>query len=166
MPKGKESDLADPAQRPDASLAALRAARVRVTRRLHFSAAHRLGRAEWSAARNREVFGLCASPNWHGHNYELDVTVEGPIDPSTGYVMDLKALRELVEERIIADVDHRNLNLDVSWLEGVNPTTENLIVHMWRRIAGELPAGLRLLRLVLYETPRNFVEYTGDSSDS
>lgn len=134
---------------------------VRVTRRLHFAAAHRLGRDDWSAERNAAVFGLCANPNWHGHNYELDVTVEGPVDPETGFVMDLKELRELVEERVIADIDHRNLNLDVSWLEGVNPTTENLVVGIWRRIVEVLPPAVRLVRLVLWETPRNYVEYTG-----
>ncbi|MBX6365966.1 MAG: 6-carboxytetrahydropterin synthase [Gemmatimonadetes bacterium] len=135
--------------------------RVRVTRRLHFSAAHRLGREEWSAERNAEVFGDCANPNWHGHNYELDVTVEGEVDPTTGFVLDLKLLRELVEGRVIGDVDHRNLNLDVPWLEGVIPTTENLVVAIWRRIAEGLPAGVRLARLVLWETPRNYVEYDG-----
>src|SRR5512132_650261 len=96
-------------------------ARVLVTRRLHFSAAHRLGRAEWSQERNEAVFGLCASPNWHGHNYELDVTVEGAVDAETGFVLDLKILRELVEGRVILDVDHRNLNLDVEWMRGINP---------------------------------------------
>ena len=137
-------------------------ARVRVTRRVHFSAAHRLGRPEWDEARNREVFGLCANPNWHGHNYELDVTVEGEVDPETGFVLDLKVLKELVEERVIGDLDHRNLNLDVPWLEGVNPTTEELVVGIWRRLAGALPGSGRLVRLVLWETPRNYVEYTGD----
>ncbi len=136
-------------------------AKVRVTRRLHFSAAHRLGRPEWSQERNEAVFGLCASPNWHGHNYELDVTVEGPIDPGTGFVFDLKQLRELVEGRVVADVDHRNLNLDVPWMEGVNPTTENLVVGIWRRLDGQLPENVRLARLVLWETPRNYVEYEG-----
>jgi len=136
---------------------------VCVTRRLHFSAAHRLGRDDWPDAKNRDVYGACANPNWHGHNYEIDVTVEGPVDPETGYVLDLKALRELVEERVIADLDHRNLNLDVPWLEGVNPTTENLVVAIWRRIAGGMPAGVVLARLVLRETARNSVEYTGES---
>ncbi|MGH7503880.1 MAG: 6-pyruvoyl trahydropterin synthase family protein [Longimicrobiales bacterium] len=137
-------------------------ARVRVTRTLHFSAAHRLNREDWSEAKNREVFGLCANPNWHGHNYELDVTVDGPIDPQTGYVLDLKVLRELVEARVIADIDHRNLNVDVAWLAGTNPTTENLVVAIWRRLEGVLPAGVRLARLVLHETARNAVEYTGE----
>lgn len=136
-------------------------AEVRVTRRLHFAAAHRLGRSEWSDARNAEVFGQCANPNWHGHNYELDVTVEGPIDPATGYVLDLKVLRDLVEERVIDALDHRNLNLDVDWLDGVNPTTENLVVAIWDRLGGILPGKARLVRLVLWETPRNYVEYSG-----
>jgi len=136
-------------------------ARVRVTRRLHFSAAHKLGREDWSADRNEEVFGLCASPNWHGHNYELDVTLEGEIDPETGFVYDLKALRELVEARVVNDVDHRNLNLDVEWLSGVNPTTENLAVAIWRRIADGLPPHVQLVRIGLWETPRNYVEYDG-----
>ena len=135
--------------------------KVRVTRRLHFSAAHRLGRPDWTQARNEAVFGLCASPNWHGHNYELDVTVEGEVAPETGFVLDLKILREVVTARVIADVDHRNLNLDVAWLQGVNPTTENLVVGIWRRLEGQLPAHIRLLRLVLWETPRNYVEYEG-----
>ena len=137
-------------------------ARVRVTRRLHFSAAHRLGREEWTEAENAAVFGQCANPNWHGHNYELDVTVEGELDPETGFVMDLKEVKSLVEDRVIGDVDHRNLNLDVGWMEGLNPTTENLVVAIWGRLEGGMPAGVRLVRLVLWETPRNYVEYSGD----
>jgi 6-pyruvoyltetrahydropterin/6-carboxytetrahydropterin synthase len=137
-------------------------AEVKVTRRVHFCAAHRLGRADWSAEENLRVFGDCANPNWHGHNYELDVTVTGPISADTGFVYDLKALRELVEASVLADLDHRNLNLDVPWLEGVNPTTENLVVAIWGRLADALPPGVKLARLVLWETPRNYVEYTGD----
>ncbi len=134
---------------------------VRATRRLHFSAAHRLYRADWREERNREVFGSCAHPNWHGHNYELEVTVEGEVDPETGYVMDLKLLRDMVETKVIDDLDHRNLNLDVPWLEGVNPTTENVVVAIWERLVSRLPEGVSLARLVLWETSRNFVEYTG-----
>ncbi|CAN5892613.1 6-carboxytetrahydropterin synthase [soil metagenome] len=137
-------------------------ARVKVTRRLHFCAAHRLGREDWSPTENARVYGACANENWHGHNYELDVTVAGIIDPATGYVLDLKDLRELVERSIIDDVDHRNLNLDVDWLSGLNPTTENLVVAMWRRLAAALPEHVELERLVLWETPRNYVEYTGE----
>ena len=134
---------------------------VRVTRRLHFSAAHRLYREDWSDERNADVFGACSNPNWHGHNYEVEVTVAGPIDPETGFVMDLKDLRELVRERVVDDVDHRNLNREVSWLEGVIPSTENLVVAVWRRLEDTLPSGVRLERVVLWETPRNYVEYTG-----
>ena len=107
------------------------------------------------------MFGLCASPNWHGHNYELDVTVEGEVDPETGFVYDLKHLREMVEAKVIGDVDHQNLNVDVAWMKDVNPTTENLVVAIWRRIAPHLPSGVTLVRLVLWETPRNYVEYDG-----
>ena len=136
--------------------------RVRITRRLHFSAAHRLGLPGLSDEQNRELFGDCANPNWHGHNYELDVTVEGEPDPETGFVMDLKVLRDVVERRVIEDVDHRNLNLDVSWMAGLNPTTENLVVAIWRRLVDEMPEGVRLARLVVWETPRNYVEYGGE----
>ncbi len=134
---------------------------VLATRRVHFSAAHRLHRHDWSDERNREVFGDCSNPNWHGHNYELYVTVEGPIDPETGYVMDLKILKETLQERVVADVDHRNLNLEVPWMEGRNPTTENFAVAIWDRLEGHMPAGVRLARVRLEETPRNAVEYTG-----
>jgi 6-pyruvoyltetrahydropterin/6-carboxytetrahydropterin synthase len=137
-------------------------AEVRVTRRVHFCAAHRLGREDWSDQQNRSVFGDCANPNWHGHNYELDVTLQGPINGDTGYVYDLKDLRDLVESSVLRDLDHRNLNLDVPWLRGVNPTTENLVVAIWGRLADALPSPVRLVRLVLWETPRNFVEYTGE----
>ena len=136
--------------------------RVLVTRSVHFSAAHRLHRPDWSEERNREVFGACANPNWHGHNYELDVTVEGEVDPETGYVLDLKRLRDLVEEAVVEDVDHRNLNLEVDWMRGVNPTTENLVVAMWHRLAPRMPGDAELVKLTLWETPRNRVEYSGE----
>jgi 6-pyruvoyltetrahydropterin/6-carboxytetrahydropterin synthase len=134
---------------------------VRVTRHLHFSAAHRLNSPAFSEQRNREVFGLCNSPNWHGHNYELEVTVEGEVEPETGYVLDLALLRRLVEELVVNDLDHRNLNLDVPWLEGEIPSTENLVVAIWNRLAPRIPRG-RLVRLLLHETPRNYVEYSGE----
>ena len=134
---------------------------VRVTRRVHWNSAHRLYRPDWSDERNAEVFGPCANPHGHGHNYEMDVTVEGPIDPETGYVLDLKVLKDLLEARVVGDLDHRNLNVEVPWLEGLNPTTENLIVAIWDRIADRMPAGVTLHRIVLWETPRNFAEYTG-----
>ena len=133
---------------------------VRVTRRVHFSAAHRLHNPALSDEENRRIFGLCNSPNWHGHNYELDVTVQGEPDPVTGYVVDLGVLRDRAEE-VVGALDHRNLNLDVPWLEGVLPSTENLVVAIWNRLAPLVPSG-RLVRLVLWETPRNYVEYTGE----
>jgi 6-pyruvoyltetrahydropterin/6-carboxytetrahydropterin synthase len=135
--------------------------KVRVTRRVHFSAAHRLHNAALADDENSRIYGLCNSPNYHGHNYELDVTVEGEVDPVTGYVLDLGDLRDLTEERVLRDLDHRNLNDDVAWLRGLVPSTENLVVKIWERLATEIPRG-RLVRLVLWETPRNYVEYTGE----
>lgn len=139
---------------------------VKATRRVHFSAAHRLYKPDWSDARNAEVFGDCSNPNWHGHNYELDVTVEGAVDPETGFVMDLKELKALLESRVVGDLDHKNLNVEVSWLEGINPTTENLVVAVWDRLVDAMPEGVRLARIVLHETPRNSVEYTGGQEDT
>ncbi len=135
--------------------------RVRITRRMHFSAAHRLAHPEWSDGKNRRTFGDCANPNWHGHNYELEVTVVGPIDSETGYVMDLGDLKRLVQRVVIADLDHKNLNLDVAWLEGVIPSTENLVVRIWERIDAALDPPVTLDRIVLWETPRHSVEYSG-----
>ncbi len=134
---------------------------VRATRRVHFCSAHRLFRDEWSDERNREVFGDCSNPNWHGHNYVLDVTVEGPVDPDTGFVMDLKALKDAMNREVVSDVDHRNLNVEVPWLSGVMPSTENFAVAIWERLADRLPEGVRLHRVFLRETPNNSVEYFG-----
>lgn len=134
---------------------------VQATRLVHFSAAHRLHRSDWSDERNAEVFGDCSNPNWHGHNYEIEVTVEGPVDPETGFVMDLKRLKGLVEERVLSDVDHKNLNTEVEWLDGILPSTENVAVAIWDRLTTELPAGVRLAKVLLRETPRHWVEYTG-----
>jgi len=134
--------------------------RSAVTRRAHFNAAHRLHNPDRSADWNRATFGTCNNPNYHGHNYELDVTVEGDIDPETGYVMDLGRLNDLVEERLISRLDHRNLNLDVPWFSVLNPTAENIALVCWRELAPALPPGLTL-RLRLWETPRNYVEYEG-----
>lgn len=137
---------------------------VRATRRAHFCAAHRLHREDWSEERNREVFGNCSNPNWHGHNYVLDVTVEGPVHPETGFVMDLKALKHAMAARVVDDVDHRNLNLEVSWMDGVIPSTENVAVAIWDRLDGSMPDGVKLCRVVVHETPNNSVEYTGPGS--
>lgn len=135
--------------------------RVTIVRRLHFSAAHRLARPEWSEEENRRVFGECANPNWHGHNYELEVAVTGPVSPETGYLMDLKELKDLATRHVVADLDHRNLNLDVPWLQGTVPSTENLVVAIWERLAPLVPPPAVLDRLLLRETPRHWVEYSG-----
>lgn len=134
---------------------------VRVTRRVHFSAAHRLHSDDLTADENARVYGLCNSPNYHGHNYELDITVEGEVDERTGYVVDLGRLRDIAEEVVLRDLDHRNLNEDVPWMVGVIPSTENLVVKIWQRLAERIPKG-RLVRLVLWETPRNHAEYRGE----
>ena len=129
---------------------------------MHFSASHRLARPEWSDEKNAQVFGPCANPAGHGHNYELDVTVAGPVHPETGYVMDLKAVKEIVQQRVIDDLDHRHLNQDVPWLAGVIPSTENLAVRIWERIAPHIPEPAVLDKVVLWETPRHWVEYRGE----
>lgn len=134
--------------------------RVTVTRRLTFNAAHRLHNPDLSEHENRELFGRCNSPNWHGHNYRLDVSVTGEIDPRSGYVIDLKVLRELVESRLIDKMDHRNLNVDVDFMQGINPTAENIVVACWRVLEPAVRPGT-LTRLRLWETDNNYVEYEG-----
>jgi len=134
---------------------------VSVTRHAHFAAAHKLHRPEWSEEKNLRVFGDCANPNWHGHNYELRVSVVGPVDPETGFVMDLKALKDIIARRVLRDVDHKNLNLEVPWLEGIIPSTENLAVAIWERIEDQLPPPVRLQRVFIQETRNNAVEYLG-----
>ncbi len=134
---------------------------VRVTRRLHFSAGHRLHNPRLSEEENRELYGLCNNPSGHGHNYGLEVTLRGEVDPKTGYVYDLKRLKQTVEEAVLSDVDHANLNVDVPWLEGVIPTAENLAVSIWRRLEGVVPGGM-LERVVVWESERNLAEYRGE----
>lgn len=136
--------------------------RVRITREVHFNAAHRVFNPEWDDEKNFEVFGPCANPNWHGHNYEMFVTVEGEVDPSTGFVMDLKRLRDLVEENVLVDVDHKNLNIEVPWMQGIVPSTENFVVAIWGRLVPLLPEGVQLSKLTLWETKRHYVEYSGE----
>lgn len=133
---------------------------VVVTRRTHFNAAHKLHVAAWSDAENARVFGPCANANYHGHNYNLDVSVIGDVDPKTGYVLDIKTLKDIVEARVLSRFDHQNLNLDVPEFRDLIPTAENIVVVCWRLLAPALPAG-RLHKLVLWETERNLVEYTG-----
>ncbi len=134
---------------------------IYVTRKLHFNAAHRLHNPEKSDAWNRETFGPCNHPNWHGHNYVLEVTVAGEPEPETGYVIDLGQLKRLVTETVVDKVDHKNLNLDVDFMQGILPSTENFVVAIWKQLEGALPSG-RLHAVRLYETERNFAEYRGE----
>ncbi len=133
---------------------------VTVTRRLGFNAAHRLHNPELSNEENEALFGKCNNPNWHGHNYKLDVSVCGPIDERTGYVIDLKLLRDLVEELLIEKLDHKNLNVDVDFMHGINPTAENIVVACWAVLEPVVKPG-RLVRLRLWETDNNYVDYEG-----
>ncbi|MCZ6916651.1 MAG: 6-carboxytetrahydropterin synthase [Gemmatimonadetes bacterium] len=133
---------------------------VTITRRVHFSAAHRLHDPALSDEENLRVFGPCSNPNYHGHNYELDVSVTGEVDPATGYVADLGTIKRLVEERVISCLDHKNLNLDVPAFADLNPTAENIVIVIWQMLQGGLPA--KLEKLVLWETPQNYVEYRGE----
>lgn len=133
-----------------------------VTRKEHFNAAHKVHRPEWTEEKNLEVFGKCSNPNWHGHNYDLYVTVKGNPNPVTGFVMDLKALSNLIKEKVLDKIDHRNLNLDVSFMNGLNPTTENVAVAIWHELKEDISKhGCQLHCIKLYETERNCVEYFG-----
>jgi 6-pyruvoyltetrahydropterin/6-carboxytetrahydropterin synthase len=134
---------------------------VYVRRRVRFNAAHRLHNPAKSDVWNRETYGLCNNPNWHGHNYVLEVTVAGEPDPATGYVIDLGVLKHIIQEKIINKCDHKNLNLDVDFLEGIIPSSENLVVAFWNQLASALPAG-RLYLMRLYETENNVAEYRGE----
>jgi 6-pyruvoyltetrahydropterin/6-carboxytetrahydropterin synthase len=131
-----------------------------VTRTEHFSASHRLFNPEWTDEENARVFDKCSNPNGHGHNYVLDVTIAGEIDPSTGYVIDLKILKEIVLTSVIDKLDHRNLNTDVDFLRGTIPTAENLAVAIWNELSPRIPSG-KLYRVALRETVNNIVEYLG-----
>ena len=135
--------------------------RVRLVSSSHFSAAHRLHRADWDEETNRRVFDKCNNPNGHGHTYALEVTVEGEVDPETGYVMDFGALKRVVHENVIRRVDRRHLNFDVDFLSGVNLTAENIAVGIWRELQGRL-APARLVRVTLDETEKNRVVYEGE----
>ena len=134
---------------------------VTVTRVLRFNAAHRIHNPALSDDENTRLFGKCNNPNWHGHNYRLDVSIRGSIDATTGYVIDLGALRDVVEREVIDKTDHRNFNIDVDYMHGIIPTTENIVVAMWRVIAPAV-APATLLRLRLWETENNYAEYEGD----
>lgn len=136
--------------------------KVTVSRRAHFNAAHRLYRKDWSFEKNEAVFGVCNNPNYHGHNYELIASVTGEIDPETGYVMDIKDLKEIIKTEVEDAFDHKNLNLDVPEFKDLNPTAENIVVAIYNRIKAKLDNTFDL-EVVLYETPRNFVTYSGEN---
>lgn len=129
-------------------------------RRAHFNAAHRLFRPDWSDEKNREVFGKCSNPNYHGHNYELVVGVSGPIDPETGFVMDIAVLKKIISEQVLEPFDHKNLNLEVAEFAELNPTVEQIAMVIWKRMRPFLAEEMKL-EITLYETPRNFVTFDG-----
>lgn len=135
---------------------------VYITRRESFNAAHKLSRADWSEEKNLQVFGKCANPNWHGHNYTLFVTVKGEINPETGFVINLKELSAIIRERITEKLDHKNLNVDVEFMKGVLPSTEVLAMKIWEQLekpVEEMGGDLHCIKI--YETDNNYVEYYG-----
>ncbi|MET0636398.1 MAG: 6-carboxytetrahydropterin synthase [Chitinophagaceae bacterium] len=134
---------------------------VYLTRVEHFNAAHRLFNPAWDEAKNEEVFGKCANQNWHGHNYELLVTVKGNPDPDTGFVFDVKRLSNIIKDQVVEQLDHRNLNEDVAFMKGKMCSTENLAIAIWNELNPHLPGVIKLHSIRLYETPRIFVEYFG-----
>ena len=134
---------------------------VYLTRAEHFNAAHRLYNPSWSKEKNDEVFGKCANDNWHGHNYELLVTVKGEPDPDTGFLVDAKKLSIIINEHVVDKLDHRNLNLDVDFMQGKMCSSENLVIEIWNQLQPNLPTNVQLHCIKLYETPRIYVEYFG-----
>ena len=136
---------------------------IYITRRERFNAAHRVSREEWSDEKNYEVFGKCANKNWHGHNFELFVTVKGEVNPETGFVINLKELSEILKHRIIEKIDHKNLNLDVDFMRGLMTSTENLTIQIWKQIEQPIAEiGGQLHSVKVYESENNFVEYFGN----
>jgi 6-pyruvoyltetrahydropterin/6-carboxytetrahydropterin synthase len=134
---------------------------VYLTRAEHFNAAHKLFNPAWTREKNEAVFGKCANENWHGHNYDLFVTVKGDPSPETGFLYDAKKLSEIINTHVIEKLDHKNLNLDVDFMSGKLCSTENLVIGIWNQLEPHIPAEIRLHCVKLYETPRIFVEYFG-----
>lgn len=132
--------------------------KVKVSRKEHFNAAHRLNNPDWSEDKNAKIFGKCNNPNYHGHNYELIVSVIGEPDSATGYVYDMKVLSDLIKENVLDKFDHKNLNLDSEYFKNLNPTAENIAVIVWRILRQKIDEKFEL-KITLYETERNFVEY-------
>jgi len=135
---------------------------VYLTRHEHFNAAHKLYNPNWTEEKNVEVFGKCANSNWHGHNYELIITIKGNVNQDTGFLMDVKVLSGILQKYVCEKLDHKNLNLDVDFMAGKLASTENLAIAIWQQIVPHLPAGVALHCVKLYETPRICVEYLGD----
>ncbi len=131
-----------------------------VFRKAHFNAAHRLYKKEWDDAKNLEVFGKCSNPNYHGHNYELEVGISGEIDPETGFLMNLKILSQIIAEEIEDQFDHKNLNIEVPEFKYLNPTVENIAIVIWNKLRNRIEDKFEI-SVKLYETPRNFVVYSG-----
>jgi len=134
---------------------------VTVSRKAHFNAAHRLFRKDWSFEKNQEIFGKCNNPNFHGHNYELIVSVTGKINKETGYVIDMKILKDIIKIEVEESFDHKNLNIEVPEFKDLNPTAENIAVVIFNKMKPKLDKDLNL-EITLYETPRNFVSYSGN----
>ncbi len=134
--------------------------KVKVSRKAHFNAAHRLYRKDWTHKKNDKIFGKCNNPYFHGHNYELIVSVTGDIDNETGYVIDMKILKDIIKDEVEDAFDHKNLNLEVPEFENLNPTAENIVVVIYNKIKPKIDTKLDL-EIILYETPRNFVTYSG-----
>jgi len=132
--------------------------KIKVSRKEHFNAAHRLYNPDWSEEKNQKVFGKCSNSNYHGHNYEVVVSVVGEPDPETGYVYDMKVLSDLIRENVLVKFDHKNLNLDTAYFKELNPTAENIALIIWRILRQKIDSTLEL-KITLYETERNFVEY-------
>ncbi len=134
---------------------------VYITRRETFAAAHRLFKEGLSDKENFELFGKCSNPNWHGHNYTLEVVVAGEVDPDTGFVLDIKQLKDIIREFVINKVDHKNLNVDTDFMRGLIPTSENITMAIWKQLVDKIPSG-KLYSVKLYETENNYFEYRGD----
>ena len=137
---------------------------VYLTRVEHFNAAHKLWNPNWTPEENKETFGKCANENWHGHNYELYVTIKGDPDPDTGFLFDVKRLSSIIKDHVIEKLDHKNLNIEVDFLQGKMCSTENLAIGIWQQLQQHLPQEVRLHGIKLYETPRIYVEYFGDEN--
>tara|TARA_B110000285_G_C15093004_1_gene600220 strand:+ start:1295 stop:1720 length:426 start_codon:yes stop_codon:yes gene_type:complete len=138
-----------------------RVMRVKVRRKAHFNAAHRLYKREWSDEKNEAVFGKCSNPNYHGHNYNLEVEVEGEVDPEIGFVIDMKLLKKIIFEQVTSYLDHKNLNIQIEEFKELNPTAEFIAVVIWNRLRTHISAHLKM-KVTLFETERNSVEYSGD----